>query len=84
MDVVSDGVLDVAFGSDRPAPALNIVHPRPISWASAMSYLAESLEDIGQGKISLVPFDVWYKELERRAENAEEEDVQNIVCPITD
>ncbi|KAF9044701.1 hypothetical protein BDP27DRAFT_1434674 [Rhodocollybia butyracea] len=46
MDAVCDALLDIGF-SEEPAPiAVNIVHPRPISWTSVMQHLRVALLEV--------------------------------------
>lgn len=77
-DAVASTILDVAFASDKPERALNVVHPRPVSWRSLFEGLADALASNGR-RLPLVPWSEWQAMLESRAADATEEDLNAVV-----
>ncbi|KAH9475986.1 putative NRPS-like protein biosynthetic cluster [Psilocybe cubensis] len=70
MHAVSQAILDVAWSSLATAePALNIVHPRPISWDTVFSFINEALVQEGAVKapLPIVTFQEWFALLEKVA-----------------
>ncbi|KAJ7916712.1 putative aminoadipate reductase, partial [Mycena leptocephala] len=69
-ELVTQAVMDVAFtsltGSENLPTALNLVHPRPVSWNFAMRSIRDLLmqERYGSKHMSLVEFTEWFKKLE--------------------
>ncbi|KAK7033979.1 hypothetical protein VNI00_012606 [Paramarasmius palmivorus] len=69
--VVSQAILDVGFSDIAPF-AINVVHPRPTKWSIVIKQLVDSLVEHGRvepGKVEIVPWRDWVKELERLADN---------------
>lgn len=80
MDAVSQAVLDVAWSAQSP-PALNVVHPRPVSWNTIMDNVNDAIveEGIKESRLPTVTFGAWVKELESQATGASSETINNIV-----
>ena len=68
MDVVSQAILEVAHSMDSAA-ALNIVHPRPISWASIIQSINSALvqEGVIPSALSVVDMRSWASKLKAHA-----------------
>ncbi|KAH7929525.1 putative nonribosomal peptide synthetase [Leucogyrophana mollusca] len=78
---VAAGVLDVAFAKEVPPSALNIVHPRPVSWVDVMEPVRESVvkrKGIKEEDLVFVSFADWFARLEARAQTATQADLQDI------
>jgi hypothetical protein len=82
MDGVRDVLLDIGF-SQEPAPiAVNVVHPKPISWTSVMQHIRSTLlkeKGLPPDALPLVPYSDWVSAVEKRARNPTETDTQEIV-----
>ena len=80
MDAVSQAILDVAWSAQSP-PALNVVHPRPVSWNAIMTNINDAIveEGIKDSRLPTVTFGAWVKELENHATGASSETMKNIV-----
>lgn len=82
MDGVAQALLDIALtNSDHLDQALNIVHPRPITFDMAMTSINEALLAAGVIKTALhvIPQAQWSQLLESRALNASSTDMERIV-----
>ncbi|TFK59329.1 putative aminoadipate reductase [Pluteus cervinus] len=79
LDAVASHSLDVAF-APRASPALNVVHPRPVSWNNAMKAINAALVDHGvvSDELGLIPFDKWVERLERRSADKSEENFKKL------
>ncbi|KAK7041553.1 hypothetical protein VNI00_009140 [Paramarasmius palmivorus] len=67
--VVSRAILDVGYSEIAPF-AVNLVHPRPTKWSVVMGQVVDSLVEQGKiepGRVEIVPWSDWVKELERLA-----------------
>ncbi|KAF9072483.1 putative aminoadipate reductase [Rhodocollybia butyracea] len=81
MDAVRDALLDIGF-SQEPAPiAVNVVHPKPISWTSVMQHLRVALleaKGLPPDALPLVPYSEWVSTVEQYARNPTETDMQKM------
>ncbi|KAG2133352.1 putative aminoadipate reductase [Suillus clintonianus] len=77
---VSNAILDVAFSQEEPPIAVNLVHPRPVAWATLMRPVADAIFDrkITSVPMPLIPFSEWFEKVELSAKNASEENIQRI------
>ncbi|KAF9058549.1 putative aminoadipate reductase [Rhodocollybia butyracea] len=78
-EAVAGAILDVAFTSESPPLAMNLVHPKPVSWTNIMRMIRESListKNLGLEALPLVSFKSWVKALEDTA-NTSPQRVQN-------
>jgi len=67
MDTAAKIVLDIAFQDGKHLSALNLVHPRPITWNWMMIQLLHSLESIRgvqPNYIQIISFQEWIARLE--------------------
>ena len=82
MDAVSQAILEVCQSADSPQ-ALNIVHPRPITWASIISSINEALvqEGVLQSSLPIVDMQTWVDQLKEQAKTPDMEILSNIVSP---
>ncbi|KIK64035.1 hypothetical protein GYMLUDRAFT_195812 [Collybiopsis luxurians FD-317 M1] len=76
-DAIAEAILDVGFSEQHVPPAVNPVHPRPVSWTSVMEAIRQSLlsaKNLSSTALPLVPFQKWFTALEESAmrEPAEE------------
>ncbi|KAF8901178.1 acetyl-CoA synthetase-like protein [Gymnopilus junonius] len=80
MHAVSQTLLDIAFSANSPPPALNIVHPRPVSWNYIMSSISQALvrEGVISAKLPFNDFQSWFFHLEARSADASEKDFQEL------
>ncbi|EGO00041.1 hypothetical protein SERLA73DRAFT_122132 [Serpula lacrymans var. lacrymans S7.3] len=79
---VAAAILDVAFAEQTPPLALNLAHPRPVSWMDTMEILRDTLLEkkcLHRKDFPFVDFGEWVKRLEKRAQNATAVDFDNIV-----
>ncbi|KAF9067129.1 putative aminoadipate reductase [Rhodocollybia butyracea] len=81
MDAVSEILLDVGFGTERPPMAMNVVHPKPIPWTSVMQSLRAILireKQLESNALRVVPFKQWLAKIEDYGKAPTEEDLKNI------
>ena len=87
---VASAILETAFTTEAPPPALNIFNPRGAPWAEIIAFVRHSIikrKALGSDVIPIVPLADWFALLEKKAENASEEDLVKIVsrprwCPV--
>ncbi|KAF9062745.1 hypothetical protein BDP27DRAFT_1427576 [Rhodocollybia butyracea] len=81
MDAVCDALLDIGF-SEEPAPiAVNVVHPKPISWTSVMQHVRAALLEakrLPPDALQLVPYSEWVSAVEQYARNPTETEMQKV------
>ena len=83
---VASALLETAFAYDSPPPALNLVNPRHAPWAEIIAYVRRSIitqKALGEDALPIVTFAEWFALLEKKAENATEEDLVNIVSGLS-
>ena len=68
MDTVAGTLVDVTL-SESPPAFINIVHPRPVQWDTMFGAIGNELDP----KLSLVPFDYWFKKLEDASRGSTEQ-----------
>ncbi|KAF8154567.1 hypothetical protein B0H34DRAFT_661311 [Crassisporium funariophilum] len=80
MHSVSQAILDVALSDSKSADALNLVHPRPVSWEVLMSDINDALvqEGVSASRIPVVSFKEWFSLLEARSINATDDVIKQI------
>ncbi|KAJ7236044.1 hypothetical protein B0H12DRAFT_1256714 [Mycena haematopus] len=69
---ISRTIVDAALSSEKPPFAINLVHPRPISWDLVMTTMASTAQ------LPLIPFADWVQQLQDRSTQATAEDIANI------
>jgi len=80
---VAQILLDVAFSTEDRIPALNVVHPRPVTWTSIISAINDALiqEGVLKELLAIVEFSEWFELLETRArEDSSTRNIDDIVC----
>lgn len=82
MDAVSQTILEVCQSVDTPK-ALNIVHPRPITWALIISSINEALvqEGVLLSPLPIVDMQDWVAKLKEQAQTSDTEILSNVVSP---
>ncbi|KAF8129526.1 acetyl-CoA synthetase-like protein [Boletus edulis] len=79
---VAAAIMETAFSKGTPPPALNIVNPRSAPWAQIIAFVRRSIIKrkalTGENVLPIVPFGEWFSLLERKAENASEDDLVKI------
>jgi len=77
---VSDAILDISFAKDEPPIAVNLVHIRPVEWASLMKPISSVLHEknVTSEPLPLVPFDQWVAMLEKCAADTSEANVRRV------
>ncbi|KAF5318764.1 hypothetical protein D9619_011063 [Psilocybe cf. subviscida] len=81
MDDAAQALLEIALEtSNCSGQALNIVHPRPITFDMAMANINEALVSAGfiNAPLNIMPQMQWFQLLEARALNASSSDVERI------
>ena len=82
MDAVCNALLDVGF-SCEPAPiAVNVVHPKPVSWTYVVRNIRNALieeKHLSSDSLPLVSYHDWVDTVEKHAKNPTATDTQNIV-----
>ncbi|TFK33797.1 hypothetical protein BDQ12DRAFT_715644 [Crucibulum laeve] len=81
MDVAAQVILDVGYSADSPSMALNLVHPKPITWECIIGEIRNAMASSSKltvGSIPLVSFGEWHANLENHARDASEEDLKHI------
>ncbi|KAJ7236073.1 acetyl-CoA synthetase-like protein [Mycena haematopus] len=71
-EAVARAIVDAALSAEKPPFAVNIVHPRPVSWDFIISAMAETAQ------LPLVPFADWVQQLQERSAKATAEDLEKI------
>ena len=81
---MSQTILDVAWSAESPA-ALNVVHPRPVTWNSVISSIKEAIvqEGVASTHLPVVDFQTWFSKLENHAKDPSPETLHNIVSGYT-
>ncbi|KAF7370103.1 Acetyl-CoA synthetase-like protein [Mycena sanguinolenta] len=69
---ISRAIVDVALKPEKPPFAVNLVHPRPISWDFVMSTMASTAQ------LPLIPFTDWVQQLQDRSSDATAEDIAEL------
>ncbi|KAF7340994.1 Acetyl-CoA synthetase-like protein [Mycena sanguinolenta] len=69
---ISRAIVDVALKPEKPPFAVNLVHPRPITWDLVMSTMANTVQ------LPLIPFPHWVQQLEDRSSGATTEDIADL------
>ncbi|EGO23306.1 putative non-ribosomal peptide synthetase [Serpula lacrymans var. lacrymans S7.9] len=78
---VSAAILDVALAKHAPPPALNIVHPHPVSWPDVLKPVRDAVvakKRLPKESLPFVRMSEWVALLEMRAEEATESDINAI------
>ena len=78
--------METAFAYDSPPPALNLVNPRHAPWAEIIAYVRRSIitqKALREDALPIVTFGEWFALLEKKAEDATEEDLVKIVSVIS-
>ncbi|KAK0463067.1 putative aminoadipate reductase [Desarmillaria tabescens] len=70
---VAQIILDIVFSSEAE-PVINLVHPKPVPWASIVTQVRHALKE----DISVKPASEWFEILESRSQTASSEDIQRI------
>ncbi|KAG1744621.1 putative aminoadipate reductase [Suillus paluster] len=80
---VSNAILDVAFAEEKPPVAVNLVHPRPITWGAVMRPIADAMAryKVTSIPLPLVPFSKWLEKLESSAKDCERGKYPNVFPP---
>ena len=80
MHGVAQAIVDVAL-SPSTAPALNIVHPRPVPFDNLVSSINDALvsEGVASSKLPVVSFPEWFALLEKRAAAGNSDDLKDVV-----
>lgn len=79
---VASVILETASGKDAPPPALNIVNPSSTPWAEIIAFVQRAIirrKALAEEDLPIVPFEEWFALLERKAENASDEDLAQMV-----
>ncbi len=71
---VAQIILDIAFNSEAE-PMINLVHPKPVPWASIVTQLQHALKK----DIPVKPAAEWFEILESQSQMASSEDIHRIV-----
>lgn len=81
MQAVSQVILEVAFATEAPSIALNIVHPKPVAWSTVMQPISEALykADLTSQVLPLITSKHWFEMLEQRERGADEKDMSRVV-----
>jgi hypothetical protein len=82
-EAVGGTILDIAFGQGQPDRALNIVHPRLITWTTMINAAADQLvrQNITQDRLPCVTMGEWFTKLAEAAVEADAERLKRIVRP---
>ena len=83
---VASAILETAFAKEAPPPALNIVNPCSVPWADIIAFVRRSIikrQALSGDVLPIVPFGDWFALLEKKGENASEDDLVNVVSKST-
>ncbi|KAG9309639.1 putative aminoadipate reductase [Chiua virens] len=78
---VASAILEASFSKEAPPPAVNIVNPRGAPWAEIMSFVRRSIiqrKGLGNDALPIVSFEDWFALLEKKAENASQDELVKI------
>jgi hypothetical protein len=80
-EAVARTVLDIAFAPSTSPPAVNVVHPHPVSWNIVMQSVSDALVAAGvvAQPLSLAPFKSWQEKLVLRDERVTPADLAELV-----
>ncbi|KAF8901181.1 acetyl-CoA synthetase-like protein [Gymnopilus junonius] len=80
MHSVAQTILDIALSEKPTSPALNIVHPRPVTWNSVMGSINDALvqEGVIPNKLPIVDFTTWFSHLESHSRSSLEDVLKEI------
>ncbi|GAW10245.1 pre-mRNA-splicing factor ATP-dependent RNA helicase PRP43 [Lentinula edodes] len=81
MDAVCNAILDVGFTSETAPMAVNIVHPKSVSWTCVFQNVRAALieqKHLSPDALPLVPYHDWVAAVLKYAKNPTEADTQNI------
>jgi hypothetical protein len=80
-EAVSGAILDVALGPEQFELALNVAHPRPITWTMMVETAANELFRLGitRERLPLVKMDDWYAKIAGAAIGADDACLKQIV-----
>ncbi|KAE9396160.1 acetyl-CoA synthetase-like protein [Gymnopus androsaceus JB14] len=81
MDAVCSALLDVGFNRESVPIAVNVVHPKPVSWTSVYESIRSALiqeKHLSSDSLPLVPYHEWVDAVERHARNPTEKNTTNI------
>ena len=78
---VSDAILDIAFADEEPPIAANLVHSRPVTWASLMQSIRDTLyqRHLTSSPLPLIPFSEWVTRLDVCAVDSSEANIRRVV-----
>lgn len=79
---VATTILEIAFAKKPPPPALNIVNPRGVAWTNVLASVREEIieqKNLHVDAIPVMPFEDWFRLLEKQAEGACSEDIARVV-----
>ncbi|KAJ7671148.1 acetyl-CoA synthetase-like protein [Mycena rosella] len=71
-EAVAGTIVDAALNTEKSPFAINLVHPRPVTWDTLMSSMARAAQR------PLIPFADWVHQIEIRSAHATAEDMENI------
>ncbi|KAF7357193.1 Acetyl-CoA synthetase-like protein [Mycena sanguinolenta] len=69
---VSQTIVDAAVRGERTPFAINLVHPRPVTWDFVMSTMASTLQ------LPMIPSAQWLQQLQHKSGKATDEDMKRI------
>ncbi|KIK64221.1 hypothetical protein GYMLUDRAFT_40511 [Collybiopsis luxurians FD-317 M1] len=86
MDAVCKALLEIGLSVDSDGPAtvpiaVNVVHPKPVSWSSVMQNIRNVLVEekkLPLDALPLVPYSDWVAAVEKHTRNLSEDDAENI------
>lgn len=78
MDAVAKAILDIASADAPSILAINIVHPRPVSWSSIIFAIRDALireKHLAANALRVVPFRDWVDLVEKHANQSDTRDI---------
>jgi hypothetical protein len=84
-DSVSQSIIDIALGDPAPDLAVNLQHPRPVSWKKIMHGFSLALQDteVTQEPLPLIDMQTWVHRITAAADNADADVLRRIVRGLT-
>jgi thioester reductase-like protein len=82
MDAVCNALLDVGLSPETPPTAVNVVHPKPVSWTFVARHIRDALiqeKHLPSDALPLVPYREWVSTVEQYTTNPAEMIAQDIV-----
>jgi hypothetical protein len=84
MNVVCRAITEISLGNSIPDLAVNLVHPRPVSWNTIITTVQSAMGKVRRDvALDVIPMGEWVSLLEEKAKVAPENSLHDIVCDFS-